>query len=457
MDERAALPEQSDSRSRTATCALCRVVSTLPELFQRGPTGAQRVGLLCPRCIDEVQTSHGRWQLQAMFIVVAICGLLAARGFPDAGLVLSSVAVGFFLTILLTPLHEFAHALMALLLGLPVYGIVIGWYGKRLGGFQVGRCAFEVRRIPVGGATYVAHSNESLIRTKAFLVSLAGPLLHVLLAYASWIFLRHADEFESVPDWLLWLTIVFGLANVFAIVINLWPRHISSPFGDVANDGMSLLTIPFAPMSEIEAYHLGYFQYEVLSRLRSKDQNGALECCRSGLERFPGNFNLLYLQGYLLLVQERLDEARRIFDDLRTHPELTPENRALLLNHIAWTALISWSPDALKQADDFSRQALAALPWLPEVKGTRGSVLVVAGDVEPGIELLREAFAENVDPDSRALNAAFLALGSARLGEFDAARESLRKAEELDPDCNQLARISRDVDALAGSGAASAT
>jgi hypothetical protein len=83
-------------------------------------------------------------------------------------------------------------------------------------------------------------------------------------------------------------------------------------------------------------------------------------------------------------------------------------------------------------------------------------VLVAVGDVERGMRLLREAFAENVDPGSKALNALFLALGSARGGNLHEANELLRKAEKLDPGCSQLTRIGREVERQAGQTASTA-
>lgn len=437
----------------TATCALCGATSTLPELFLRGPTGPNRRGLLCPRCFDEVLASYHKWRLQGILLVIALGALFVASGFEQFGVVMATFSIGCVFTVLLTPLHELAHALAALLLGLPVYRLVIGWYGKPLARFHVGRCAVEVKRVPVGGATYTAHPTDKLIRTRELLVVLAGPLLHCVLLYGTWVVIQQAEDFRSVPDSIYLLAVIFGLANAFEIMLNLWPRRYRSPWGDVPSDGLALATIPFAPQAEIDKHHLAWFHYECGSLLRERNEARAMELCQSGLDRFPGDITLQYFEAWAHLGQADFAAARRGFSDLCQHPETTGAYRAMLLTAIAWTDLVSWDPTALKHATESSREAIEALPWQPQIKGTRGSVLVVAGQVQGGTSLLREAFAENDDPEYKALNAAFLALGSARMGNVDEAHQFLRTAERLDPRCDQLERIRKEVVELAGGGA----
>jgi len=449
MDEAAPTQSQSEENARqTVTCSRCGATSTLPELFKFGSIAQHRSGLMCPPCYEERRAFYQKRFVEAMCAIILIGVLLWSRNLVQVAFIPISVAVGFFFTILLTPLHEFAHALTAVALNLRVYSIEIGWFGKRLVQFYVGRCSFEVKRLPLGGMTYVAHPSPNWIRTKEFLVVAAGPLLHCVLLYLTWHVIDSTDYADWTPEWVTWLLVAFALANAFEIVLNLWPKRYRSAIGDLPNDGLALLKLPFMTQEEIDLYHLAYFYYECLARLRQDDHAGATAYCAEGLKKFPDNVSLKWCQAAIALDQDRWDDARRIFEEARALPQMTPEGNALLLTSIAWADLISWVPTELGQADDYSRQAIDALPWRPEVKGTRGSVLVASGLVEPGMHLLRQALAENEETENRALNAAFLALGSARLGNMDEALIFLKRAERLDPRCRQLEHIRQEVGRL---------
>lgn len=441
--------EPDQQRPPVIRCARCGVTSTLPEVFQRGAVSQQRSGLLCPRCLQERQAFYANRFSEAMCFLALLGALLWwGRGMAQLGLTFISIAGGYFFTIILTPLHELAHALTALALGLPVYSIRIGWFGKPFFKFNVGRCLIEVTRTPIGGMTVLAHPSPHFIRIKEFAVIAAGPLLHCVLLYFTWLVIDSNESSQWMPGWAVWIVIVFGLANVFEIVLNLWPRRLWSTIGNLANDGLLLLRLPFAPQTEIDRLHFAYYQFEYLAKLRKGDYAGAAESCRQGLDRCPYDITLKYCQAIILLEQGMFDDARRVFEELRQFPVATGEWNALLLNNIAWADLVSWNQD-LGRADDYSRQAIEALPWRPEVKGTRGGVLIVSGEIESGMNLVRQAFAENEEIRNKASNAAFLALGSARLGKDAEARDLLRRAKRLDPHCRVLEHMRHEIDRLA--------
>ncbi len=443
-------PQPDDHTLRTVKCTLCGVQSTLPGLFQRGRIRQQRTGLLCPRCFAKKRAMDGKWFIEALFLVTALGASLSVWGvgLAPVGVIMLSLVCGIVFTILLTPLHELAHAVMALALGMNVHSIVIGWFGKPLLKFQLGRCLVEVKRVPLGGLTYASDRGTRLIRLKRFLFVAAGPMLHVVLLAVAWCLAVQTESLGAVPGWVAWLVIIFGLANAFEIGLNLWPRRFRMPFGELASDGLALAKLPFAPQDEVDQYALDYYYYESLARLRLGDHAGAIACLQEGLHRYSQDMTLRSCYAAVLLDQEEYDKAARVFDELRERLYVPPETDALLLNNIAWADLLTWKPDRLERALDFSRQAIDALSWQPEVKGTRGSVLVVSGDVANGIALLEQAWTDNEDPCNRALNAAFLALGSAHLGQPDTARDWLRKAEGLDSRCRPLERIRRQINDL---------
>jgi tetratricopeptide (TPR) repeat protein len=447
--------ERHQESTSKATCANCGVTSTLAELYKPGLAAPGRAGLLCPSCQDARQLFFHKRLIEAMGIVALLGGLLWWTGSELPGVMLLSIAVGYAMTCILTPFHELAHALTALALGLSVYGIRIGWFGSHLHKFHLGRCLVEVMRIPVGGMTFVVHPNETLFRTKSFLVVAAGPVLHGLLVYLAW---RIVDDNPGLPDWAGWLLNVFILANLFEIGLNLWPRRYSSGFGPLPSDGLALLHVPLTTQEEIDAQIRGYFYYECLSRNRQKDFAGALDCCRQALEKYPNDFTMRWCRAYVLLDQFRFAEGRGLFEQLLDDPELTGENRASIICSIAWAILALQICSEIEasdiqaertRAEEYSRQAFEALPWRAEIKLCRGGVLVGlgnTGDIEPGMALLRQAFAESSDADSKAASAALQALGSARLGQVEAAAQLLRQAEQIGWDKRLAARIRKSVE-----------
>lgn len=451
MNESPAVSSETKHPPRsTARCELCGVTSTLPELFQRGRTNQHRSGLLCPRCLADRQASNNKWFIEAMCLIVVLGLLMWARGLEHLGFIMLSLACGFFFTVILTPLHELAHALTALALGMPVYSIVIGWFGKPLFKFYWRRCTFEVTRVPLGGLTYAAHRSCRHIRLKEILFVAAGPLLHVALLIIAWQVVANADQHGWLPGSIVWLVIVFGLANAFEIVLNLWPRTFRLAIGELPNDGLALFRLTFSPRSEMQASPLAYYYYESLARLRQDDHAGAIECLQEGLAEFPADTYLRSCYAMVLLQQGDCDKAVRVFEEIRQRPETTGENDAILLNGIAWSDVVSWKPENLERAQDCSLRAIEALPWRAEIKGTRGSVLVMSGDFENGVCLLEQAFVENEERDNRALNAAFLALAAARLGKPEKARDWLRQSERLDPRCRQLQHIRQEIGSVTG-------
>ena len=171
------------------------------------------------------------------------------------------------------------------------------------------------------------------------------------------------------------------------------------------------------------------------------------------MDRYPDDIPLRSCYGTVLVRQEEYEHAAHIFESLRECPELPPEYDAVILNNLAWIDVASWKVKDFQRAQDFSHRAMDALPWNSAVKGTRGSVLVASGDVAIGINLLKEAWVENEDIQNQALNAAFLALGYARLKELQDARHWFNTAQRLDPHCSQLKRVRQEIDDLAAAAA----
>jgi hypothetical protein len=92
------------------------------------------------------------------------------------------------------------------------------------------------------------------------------------------------------------------------------------------------------------------------------------------------------------------------------------------------------------EADVLSAEAIAALPKMPGVLGTRGSVLVWLGRPEEGLPLLERSFAAHETPRDRATNACTLAMGYHARGDTRGAVRWLEIARRLYGRCLLLDR-----------------
>ena len=147
----------TDQKTEFATCEMCDVTSSLPEHFRIVRKGKRGQVLLCPSCLAEhfaakskrsfkyylmiglagvivfafaeisdvtFKTSHSQWVISVLvskhLLLIPICAIVA--------------------WVVFTVLHELSHACAGLLMGMRVFSIVIGWYGKSLVDFDLFGC-----------------------------------------------------------------------------------------------------------------------------------------------------------------------------------------------------------------------------------------------------------------------------------------------------------------------------
>jgi tetratricopeptide (TPR) repeat protein len=228
--------------------------------------------------------------------------------------------------------------------------------------------------------------------------------------------------------------------NVFLLAICLIPMRVWSEGNRIPNDGLALLTIPFTSSDTLKMWHSTTFYYELMEALGRDRPQDAEHWLEKGTEIYPGNWWLQFGRAMILAHRQDHREARSACLTALESPEASSESHAYLWNNIAWEDLMIGDSALLEEADRLSEQALTELPWIPAVKGTRGSVLVELGRSDEGVSLLQQAHRENASPSNRALNACYLAMAMARQGDLPRAREFVTEAERLDPACLLLER-----------------
>lgn len=336
--------------------------------------------------------------------------------------------------------HELGHAIVARALGWRVYQIVIG-AGKSLFKWRWFGILFDLRSIPLAGATWMTPKDTRWFRVKRFLSMLAGPAVNAGLVTAVIVIwqgsLSHFN-LDALPNGPR----LFLLANAAIVIANLWPHQPKTGFG-LPSDGKQLLQTLSFRKKTVDQVHALRFAMEAMICRDQGDFAGARTWCDKGQALYPEDPHLLNLSGITYLDEQNYEQGREVFRKLLAKEKLPAATRFMFLNNLAYTDVLSENPALLPEADACSRDALKALPWVAAVVGTRGTVLVALGRYEEGIQLLRKSMQDAENPRNRGENSCHIAIALARTGQWDEARKYLDLAKRLHPECWLVERAER--------------
>jgi Tfp pilus assembly protein PilF len=430
----------------TVRCDQCGLESTQEAAFHRFAITRQRSRLYCPACWHEQQTARHA----TLLVLALLAGLVGLFFWYWGGQNLNVwILIAGFLYILFQILcvlpHELGHALAAWLTDMRVFTVCIGFYGRLLFSIPILGPDFAMRSVPFGGYTLKAPRSTRFFRTRYFFVVLCGPLVNLallLVAFQVRWQLRSSEE-------LAWVIDIFIVCNLMVLAVNLWPRKFSiPPWPELRTDGLALLTIPFMPQQQVDDWHAAWFYLEGLeSRERKKPWAETIGWFEEGLKHYPRSYFNHFGLALALTDQRSFAEARHEYLQAIEYAS-SPQYGPYAWNNLALVDLMIGSPEALDEADRFSRQAYECIPWEPDVKGTRGGVLVEQGRLDDGICLLETALAKSEKAHDRAIHACWLAIAKARQGDPSAADHYLDQARRLDPSCPLLTRAQQETNSV---------
>lgn len=373
---------------------------------------------------------------------VLVCGiigyvLLWERPWSVIGRILTTLfLVDVFLILSIVP-HELGHAIAGRVAGWRVFAVVVG-VGKQLFKFRMFGILFSFHWLPVAGITQVVPMTSRWFRLKRFCVYLAGPVVNAAIAlipFFIWFDAWHQWGFIGLPRaarLCVW-------ANFWVMAYNLWPHQ--SKMLNMATDGKQLLkTFSRKKVDIEELLAMRYALEATMRRDEYKDFAGALDWCNQGLALFPQNVHLLNVSGILCLDAGDYSRAREIFLQLLPGQSKPNVTRYMILNNIAYADALIGTSELLQEADAYSREAYEGGRWAAPIIGTRGTVLVATGQLEPGIRLLQESLEKSWTPRSKAENACHLAIACARLGRHEDGSKYLKLARQLDAKCRLIKR-----------------
>ncbi len=387
--------------------------------------------------------------------VLGIC-LVSFSSSAGVGWVLLNFYLFCILEIILVVPHELAHALTAKALGMRVFRVRLG-VGQKIVSFRLFGWDWEIHSVLMGGATQVSARSREGYRTRHALVTLAGPMLNllVLVWFVARAFQGHA-LITAFSGGLCPLS-VFAAANLVVLLNALWPRAIVTPGGDAASDGLALLQLPGLTDEQITTRLVLYFSLEGGCLRRAGRNRDAMATYDLGLQVTGEDPLLVVEKSALLTDQGQYVEARELLRSIIESPSTSAGVAALAKNNLACTDLYCGCPTHLQEADRCSAEACASYPGIGMFRITRGAVLLAMGDVMSGLELLKESILSN-DPMVRKGTAAYwIAMGEADRGNFERAREFVLLAETIAPDAQLSARARGALAAACGSSTKSSS
>ena len=416
-------------------CDRCGLQSDVEQAFSTEKRLVSRARHYCPDCTVRRHTRMFIFQL----LLLACCGVVLYLLNPG-----SSVA-GFYLQVtlilvLMTPLvliHELTHAAVARLVGLRVFGIVLG-IGKTVWSARFLGIDWTVNVLPVGGITFVGARPMPLIRWRLFLIYLAGPASHIVMAVAFWLL----AETSRISPLLYWVLQALVYANLFMAAVNLFPRKVSMMTGMQGSDGWHLLRAPFIQEAELNKQYVGCLVAEAMQAYAKNDLAAAQAWTEKALTLDGSSGVARNMLGIIQMNRREYRASRETFSQLlSTADAREPGFHNILLNNVAYLNALLRDPSLLAEADELSAEALRHLPWVPAVIGTRGTVLVEMGKLEEGIALLKKSMSLHAEKHGKALNACHIAIGEMRRGELAASRKYLATAKLLDAHCFLLGDV----------------
>lgn len=323
---------------RIVTCVVCGARAGAGSSFKRGR---------CSQCQAELVRRKGTRTAVWHAIVLIGGAYVAASGTSEplgvVPFIVLSLAVFDVVFIVVTVVHEAAHALVSLMFGFGVREVSIG-VGPTIATTRVGGTRLVVKLYPVGGHTLTLPRGKNL-RTKMFAVSAVGPLSHIPLA--AW--LATVSLESELWDILLGPTPELVM---FYMLVNLVPVF--------DNDGRNLVRLFTMSDDQIRTVDAAVSSLTDLSAAIADPGSNPLN--RSQREPI-----LTYLQT----------------------PSLTPAQRAEGLNNLAVIDVLLEDPELLAEADEASAEAYELMPDNPAIQNTRASVLILNGDYTGGIKLMR--------------------------------------------------------------------
>lgn len=283
-------------------------------------------------------------------------------------------------------LHEIGHHICALVVGFTPRKLILGT-GHQLLSFKLWGVRIILNSKKFNGTAFVSYGGLNFLKLKSLLFCSGGLLANLaicLLAYKIGGFnIRSIYSAQGIDP----ATLII-LSNSYLILISLIPY--STTVGGIQqdNDGLRLLKIPFQKIDKLKA-ELSFNEVsDALEYIDDKEYNKAAEILENYLSRFDDNKVLHIILGLCYAKQGDYSRAIDLFNSIQSYIDDSKYEKSAYIyyNGLAWYNLIT---DNLEKADFYSLKAYEKNRHSNPVVGTRGSVLVLMGKIQEGIDMLK--------------------------------------------------------------------
>lgn len=335
-------------------------------------------------------------------------------------------------------IHEFGHAIAGILVKFPVRKIVIGT-GRAVIQTNFANIIVMITNNFLGGCTYCWGDIVSPNLKIRFMFFVLGGVLAQGLAISASIFIfrPHLNDFLNIKNPSI--AAIFIYANLFQIIVNLYPRKMNTIGLQIPNDGLRLLLLPKLTVESMRQ-NLFYGQigeaneYYVAKRYQEAERNYQ-EC----ITTFPDIFYLKISFAITLIRQLKLDEAQSFLEsNIDNSLNETETIRALFYNAMAWVYFLQFQEEALQKADKYIQKAFEICPSWESIVGTRSDIFIEQGAVEKGIELLKKIAPQPPNHQVSPISQIYLAYAYYQKHDLTGALNSLKQKsfsfQSIEPD-----------------------
>jgi tetratricopeptide (TPR) repeat protein len=339
--------------------------------------------------------------------------------------------------------HEAGHAFIAKLVGLHVDRIVLG-SGRKLGTFMLCKVPIEIHLYPAGGLTLVEVRDVPHFRWKFAAVTLAGPVVDILLLWAAITWGETAWRAERIEGGFAPVCALIA-ALFLGIVFNLWPMSVGTSAGKTANDGARLLSLALRKPLDFKSAGRSQDLARLNDLFAKRQWREVVQHADHYLLELPDDYAIQVTLSAALINLGDFDRSRALLEQLIDRAASNDWQRAVVANNLAWLYLLLDDDSLSERSLLLSATAYAWLPWEPFITSTHAAAQALFGDAEQAIRLFNTNRVRQGHVSTRASMFAGLAIAHARLGRTEDAMAALRLAHEIDPEAQLVGIAQRRV------------
>jgi len=417
------------------TCEECGAQTELDDYYRKF-----KGGVLCPSCIEYHRHERGRRVYKdLLFGVLFSLILLVNKDIPWLFLNLYMILAMMYLSVV--P-HELGHAFAVWLMRQELLFIRFGsghrWLSRKVRGVYL-----DFQTQPLGGFVGFVHRYPGVMRFKDAFVYVCGPLTNIVIFLLIWIVftdtIAHEDFSKTFSPWLS-----ISAANLILGVGNLIPFKIHSRYQMIPNDGLGIIK-SLIGKSDLPNTILEHNMVRAVVAFDFYDYHTCQVYAKRVIEIDNSN---VYGRNMLAVSLSNIgdaDGAIRITEQSLEMPNVDDKIKPILWSNLSYFYLEKGDPTNYAKALQLSDDAMRNFSWELSVLSNYGGIQVVAGDVDKGIQALRDKRHVISPRYVQAEIHALLAIGLSRKGEFELSKKELNHARKLDSNCKFLERATTAV------------